>query len=442
MGPPSSPRPQRAVALLCALLGAAALTAVAPTVDAGAQEPPPPTTSTTTTAPPATAPVVTVPGQTTTTQPAPTTTVPGDQPPPDPDEASSEPPPDDVVVPPPAQPPPPPPNAPVFTAELRSQLKSAQTIARRADRVLTDVSGQAQALQVLVASLRERLAKEEIEHGRAIRRLHAARARLRHRAVGAYTGNELSSLNAILASGDINELVRRTGMVETVLRESRKDVDEYQAARRAAGDRIVGLVNQIGRAEADLSLAQLQLQEAYSGALDARLQVESLAAGSAIAVKGFLFPVAAPHKFSNDFGNPRMVGTPFEHSHQGTDIFADHGAPIVASERGVITRVGTDRLGGTKLWLVGQSGTRYYYAHMSAYAPGMADGLLVEAGALVGFVGNSGNARGTTPHLHFEVHPQGGPAVNPYFLLRAADKVGATAPSPSTSAPPPPPPAA
>jgi murein DD-endopeptidase MepM/ murein hydrolase activator NlpD len=296
---------------------------------------------------------------------------------------------------------------------------------------------------VLLASLREQLADEEVEHGRAIRRLESARLRLRHRALGAYTGNELSSLNAILSSGDVNELIRRSGMVETVMRESKKDVTEYQAAKKAAGDKIVELVNQIGGAEADLSLAQLQLQDAYAGALDARLQVESLAAGSAIAVKGFLFPVAAPHKFGNDFGNPRMVGTEFEHTHQGTDIFADYGAPLVACERGVVTRVGTDRLGGTKLWLVGQSGTRYYYAHLSAYAPGMAEGLVVEAGALLGFVGDTGNARGGTPHVHFEVHPQGGPAVNPYFLLRAADKVGATAPPPSTTtAPAAPPPSA
>lgn len=416
---------------------------------AAAQTAPPagpsPTTSTTTTT---TGPLLTVPGQpapTTTAPSSTTTTAPGDQPPVDPDEAQSEPPPDDVVVPPPAQPAPPPANAPQFTAELRRQLKVAQGFSRKADTQLNDVSGQAQALQVLLASLRQQLTDEEAEHGRAIARLEAARARLRHRALGAYTGNELSSLNSILSSGDVNEMIRRSGLVETVMRESKLDVTEYQSAKKAAGDKIVDLVTRIGGAEADLSLAQLSLQQAYAGALDAHLQVESLAAGSAIAVKGFVFPVAAPHKFGNDFGNPRMVGTQYEHTHQGNDIFATYGAPLVACERGVITRVGTDTLGGTKLWLVGQSGTRYYYAHLSGYAPGLADGLVVDAGALVGFVGDSGNARGGTPHLHFEVHPQGGPAVNPYFLLRAADKVGATAPPPSTSpapAPSAPPPAA
>jgi murein DD-endopeptidase MepM/ murein hydrolase activator NlpD len=436
-------RPKRALAVLLAV----ALGGVGTGVGVARAQIAPTTTTTSTTTTTTAPALITVPGQpapTTTAPPGPTTTVPGDQPPVDPDEAQSEPPPDDIVVPPPAQPAPPPANAPQFTAELRKQLKVAQGFSRKADQQLNDVSGTAQALQVLLASLRQQLTDEEAEHGRAIRRLEAARSRLKHRALGAYTGNELSSLNSILSSGDVNEMIRRSGMVETVMRESKRDVSEYAAAKKAAGDKIVDLVDRIGGAEADLSLAQLSLQQAYAGALDAHLQVESLAAGSAIAVKGFVFPVAAPHKFGNDFGNPRMVGTQYEHTHQGTDIFAEYGAPLVACERGVVTRVGTDTLGGTKLWVVGQSGTRYYYAHLSGYAPGLADGMVVEAGTLVGFVGDSGNARGGTPHLHFEVHPQGGPAVNPYFLLRAADKVGANAPPPTTAPAPPssPPPAA
>lgn len=428
-------RPKRALAVLLAV----ALGGVGTEVGLAGAQTAPTTTSTTTTT--TAAPLLTVPGQpapTTTAPSGPTTTVPGDQPPDDGgDEAQTEPPPEDVVVPPPEQPAPPPANAPQFTAELRAQLKVAQGFSRRADQQLNDVSGAAQSLQVLLASLRQQLTDEEAQHGRAIRRLEAARARLKHRALGAYTGNELSSLNSILSSGDVNEVIRRSGMVETVMRQSKRDVSEYAAAKKAAGDKIVDLVDRIGGAEADLSLAQLSLQQAYSGALDARLQVESLAAGSAIAVKGFVFPIAAPHKFGNDFGNPRMVGTPYEHTHQGTDIFAEYGAPLVACERGVVTRVGTDTLGGMKLWVVGQSGTRYYYAHLSGFAPDLTEGMVVEAGTLVGFVGDSGNARGSPPHVHFEVHPQGGPAVNPYFLLRAADKVGANAPPPTTGAPAP-----
>ena len=87
----------------------------------------------------------------------------------------------------------------------------------------------------------------------------------------------------------------------------------------------------------------------------------------------------------------------------------------------MITKVGTDRLGGTKLWVIGESGTTYYYAHLSAFADGVADGVLVEAGTIVGFVGNTGNAATTPSHLHFEVHPGGGPAVDPTPIVKAVD---------------------
>ena len=420
----------RAVAVL------AAVAAVGGGV-AGAQEGPGSTTSTTSTT------LIFLPGPpgaTTTTQPgdgATTTTDPNAPPPEEQEVGSDEPPPEGVVVPEPAAPPPPPSNAPQFTAELNRQLKVAQKFSRSADASLAGISARAEALQTQLASLGQMLRNMEVEHGRVIRRLTAARNRLRDRAVGAYTGNEISTLNHILSSGDVNELIRRTSMVESVLRESKRVVREYQAAKKAAGDTINRLMGQIQGTEAELALVQLDLQAAYGSALDARLQVESLAAGSAIAIKGFVFPVAAEARFGNDFGAPRMVGTQFEHSHQGNDIFAAYGAPLVACERGVVTRIGTDRLGGTKLWLVGQSGTRYYYAHLSAFAEGLTEGLVVESGTLLGYVGDSGNARGTSPHLHFEVHPGGGPAVNPYFLLRAATKVGAVAAPPPTNAPPP-----
>ncbi|WP_217550886.1 M23 family metallopeptidase, partial [Pantoea sp. GbtcB22] len=76
-------------------------------------------------------------------------------------------------------------------------------------------------------------------------------------------------------------------------------------------------------------------------------------------------------------------------------------------------------LGGQQLWLKGESGTSYYYAHLSAYAPDLKVGQLVDAGTLVGLVGHTGDAYG--PHLHFEVHPGGGPAIDPYPILVAAD---------------------
>ena len=106
-------------------------------------------------------------------------------------------------------------------------------------------------------------------------------------------------------------------------------------------------------------------------------------------------------------------------------MFAAEGTPLEAVEAGVLVDVGTDPLGGTTLWLVGESGTQYYYAHLSAYAPGVTDGLVVEAGRTIGFVGHTGNARSTPSHLHFQVHPDGGEPIDAYPLLVAGDQAPA-----------------
>jgi murein DD-endopeptidase MepM/ murein hydrolase activator NlpD len=99
------------------------------------------------------------------------------------------------------------------------------------------------------------------------------------------------------------------------------------------------------------------------------------------------------------------------------------GTPLLAVENGVIANVGVGTLGGTKLWVYGESGTRYYYAHLIAYADGIVEGTPVRAGDVIGYVGNTGNAITTPPHCHFEIHPDGGDAIDPYPLLHAVDQI-------------------
>ena len=95
-----------------------------------------------------------------------------------------------------------------------------------------------------------------------------------------------------------------------------------------------------------------------------------LSAGSDIVIHGFVFPVGEPHTFGDSFGAPRMVGTEFAHAHQGTDIFAPMGTPARGLRaRRHHARSGTDVLGGNKLWLKGESGTYYYYAHLERASP-------------------------------------------------------------------------
>ena len=130
------------------------------------------------------------------------------------------------------------------------------------------------------------------------------------------------------------------------------------------------------------------------------------------------FPVAGKHTYFNDFGAPRSQG-----SHQGHDIMAARNVPIRAVAPGTIkrmTRVETG-LGGIWIWLLDTRGNEYYYAHMNSIAPGLEPGSRVETGQVIGAVGNSGDARYGATHLHFEIHPGGGGAINPNSDLLAVD---------------------
>jgi hypothetical protein len=92
---------------------------------------------------------------------------------------------------------------------------------------------------------------------------------------------------------------------------------------------------------------------------------------------------------------------------------------VLAVADGTLGRVGINRLGGNRLWLTDEAGNQFYYAHLSAYAPAAVEGARVRAGQVIGFVGNTGQAITTPPHLHFEIHPAGGDSVNPYPYLVA-----------------------
>jgi murein DD-endopeptidase MepM/ murein hydrolase activator NlpD len=125
---------------------------------------------------------------------------------------------------------------------------------------------------------------------------------------------------------------------------------------------------------------------------------------------GYVFPVLGAVSYTNDWGAPRS-DTGY---HQGIDMFASLGAPVVAVHDGQLLAVGWNRLGGHRLWLRDPQGNLFYYAHLSAYALGLHDGSKVHAGQILGFVGNSGDAQGTPYHLHFEIHPQARWAVPPF----------------------------
>ncbi|MGH3004301.1 MAG: M23 family metallopeptidase [Gaiellaceae bacterium] len=154
------------------------------------------------------------------------------------------------------------------------------------------------------------------------------------------------------------------------------------------------------------------------------------------AVPRIVFPVVAKNHYTNDFGAPRGQG-----AHQGNDIMARKKSKVVAAEVGRVVKWTKSWRAGCMLYLHGRSGTTYMYVHLNndrtmrndtrnnstcrngiAYAPGLRSGQSVQAGQLIGYLGDSGDANGIASHLHFEVHPRNR-AVSPYRHLRRGKRL-------------------
>ncbi len=167
---------------------------------------------------------------------------------------------------------------------------------------------------------------------------------------------------------------------------------------------------------------------------------------TSIAEPELVFPVDAPYQYVDTYGSDRMVGTEFAHQHQGVDIFAERNTPVRAIDDGQVFSVGIARFGGKRLWLRTNSGDCYLYAHLGSFgetingtrdaqtsdtsgedalpeqAPVFAPpSRRVTKGTILGYVGTTGNADGTPPHVHFEMHPGCAEPINPVPLLRSIE---------------------
>ena len=153
------------------------------------------------------------------------------------------------------------------------------------------------------------------------------------------------------------------------------------------------------------------------------------------AVPTLIFPVAGDVTYIDDFGQARPGG-----AHQGNDLMGVKKTPVVAVESGKVTFWTTSAGAGCMLYLYGDSGTMYEYIHLNndltmkndnrgscvpgvSYARGLRNAAHVQAGQMVGYLGDSGDANGIASHLHFEVHPNGGAAVSPYAYLQSAQRL-------------------
>ncbi len=212
--------------------------------------------------------------------------------------------------------------------------------------------------------------------------------------------------------GLILQLRRKRAELELRQRELRSERSVYQS-EKAAYER-QGRLMSISLSQANRLVADLKNQLTREQ-IAALFRVSRGDGGGGMSIPLDSCPVAGPHSVMNNWGAPRGGGT---RRHQGNDIMGPYGTPLVAVVSGTVTRAGSsgDPNGGTYVYVFG-AGTEYYYAHLAQLTS--RPGQKVGAGQEVGTLGDSGNAKGGPPHLHFEIHPGGGAPIDPYPSLSA-----------------------
>lgn len=306
------------------------------------------------------------------------------------------------------------------------------------DTLLSRIEGLEVAVEDAEAELEALEAEEERERADA----EAAAERVRAHVRGSYMHGRPDAVLALLIADDPATATEQARLLGAVAAHHQTDVERALATRTRLGatqerkevvladleERRADLAEAKGEAESLLAQAEGKVEEVRDTIRrereEERRRREARRAAAARASRSsggsgpsgdIACPVGRPRSFSDTWGQARSGGR----AHKGTDILSPMGTPIYAYESGTISRMHTNRLGGTVLYLKGDSGTSYYYAHLRGYVSGLSTGKRVRAGEHIAFNGDSGNARGI-PHLHIEVFPGGGGNVNPYPYMRRA----------------------
>ena len=246
--------------------------------------------------------------------------------------------------------------------------------------------------------------------------LAAARRALSGHVSSLYKAGGTRPLSGILASSaDVVvsrvefETILQEGQVEAVA-DAKVAYDSYEAAIKD----VKAAMAQMTKLEARSKVTVAKLTRTFEKAKQVADKLAGFNPTHLVNGRWTSCPVSKPYSFVDSWGAPRSGGR----SHKGTDIMNPWGNQVHAIVDGVISRQTNSSLGGISLYLMGADGNEYYYAHLDAYASRV--GQRVKAGELIAYNGQTGNARFTAPHVHFEVHPGGGGAVNPYPYVKAA----------------------
>ncbi|MDP9023123.1 MAG: peptidoglycan DD-metalloendopeptidase family protein [Actinomycetota bacterium] len=214
---------------------------------------------------------------------------------------------------------------------------------------------------------------------------------------------ERSRLLAALSRRDLAALQRSSAL--------RTQLDQTRELLTAKAADLAQLEAQMVQRAEELQARFVEVSEVYRELKTRKDRQRLITRGSQQGLYACIMQGA--YHFRDTWGHPRSGGR----RHKGTDVMAPHGAPVYAFTTGRIQRFSSGGLGGIALYLRGDDGVQYYYAHLKGYAAGVHPGKRVEAGQLVAYNGSTGNADASAPHVHFEVRPGGGGPINPYHWL-------------------------
>ena len=316
---------------------------------------------------------------------------------------------------------------PPALADTKSQLDEAKRELAAVQSQLNEAAARWQAAESRLEQTQDEVADAKARMEQIQASIDRIQERLQRRAVLAFQSGPASTIDLLLSSSSFAEFSDRLEFLGSMAQADSDLLVEQDVAteqlQRARADLLVLSERQAATA-AELQAAAVAIQDRLAAVqarvsdLTAKYNAEQAAArqlqilgqtpvpGAPLQV----CPVAGPNSFVDSFGWPRSGGR----SHQGTDLIAASGTPVVAAHPGVVSR-SSSSLGGIQAYVRAPSGTYTFYAHLSGYSSASGS---VGAGTVIGYVGSTGNA-GSVNHLHFEYHPGGGAAIDPYPYLLA-----------------------
>jgi len=313
-------------------------------------------------------------------------------------------------------------------APAEAQVAGLQDARNRAADLASELDVAAAAYEELWAAVEQATFELEELERRAQElevEVRAVDARLADRARDLFMRGSSSTFELIVGEGGPSAAIERAGLASVVQQRDTALLEESRASRLALNQTVALL--EVRRGElAALEAEAETAREAVARELDAAQRrvrsLEALAARQRLiqnARQSGIYSCIMDRRlvsFRDTWGAPRSGGR----RHQGTDVMAPFNVPVYAFTNGVVLRRSSSRLGGLGLYLRGDDGATYFYAHLNGYTAAGSAGRRVVAGEHIGYNGYTGNASRSAPHVHFERQPAGGARHNPFPYLVAA----------------------